>query len=590
MTEMRIKLTKKYRTKYLILFFLLCLPIKDALSSPWVTPDDVLVKHDLQILTDAGLLNIPINTWPIAWGDVAYNLKVDDPKGLSTETLLSLQRIKQRLIDEQMGGISADAEIKVAKNPDQIMTFFDPASDKKLAGSTVSYMSKNMAINLKFERTDTSEFLDESHISLARGNYSVTLGSNKNWWGPGWMGSTVLSSNPKPIRGISIERNFSDPFENRFLKLLGNWDLAFILGDIKNPNLTPDRRFTALRLGIRPINNLELGFSKSAVICNKGNDCGLSKVVDGLIGSDDVYDLNTLDYRVSGTAFDIPYASYGQISGSSLSDSVGLFGLETWGSIEGSNTFESFRVFTELSSTTCGIFDGQSKYGCAYQNENFPSGYHNDGSNIGYPLDGDSLSISLGGILVLDDTQLYKSTLAIGRINRGSNTGYLLSQDSTDFLNFNLGYQFDLYWYDIPLGSFDVGLGFDVYKNKRTGSSDNDPRLYVAWSNSLDLSQQKVRDFSEYIELIEVGEEPIPMEETIEDEVSEFMSFNDSELSSIISIIDQTSVERGDISFANYTPQFRSTSEIIDQLSQSSNDISLSDYLASVDETISKRN
>ena len=137
------KLTKKYRTKYLFLFFLLCLPIKDVISSPWVTPDDVLVKHDLQILSDAGLLNIPINTWPIAWGDVAYNLKVDDPKGLSPETLLSLQRIKQRLIDEQMGGISANAEIKVAKNPDQIMTFFDPVNVKKLAGSSVSYMSKN---------------------------------------------------------------------------------------------------------------------------------------------------------------------------------------------------------------------------------------------------------------------------------------------------------------------------------------------------------------------------------------------------------------------------------------------------------------
>ena len=167
MPEMQMKLTKKYRTKYLFLFFLLCLPIKDVLSSPWVTPDDVLVKHDLQILSVAGLLNIPINTWPIAWGDVAYNLKVDDPKGLSPETLLSLQRIKQRLIDEQMGGISANAEIKVAKNPDQIMTFFDPVNVKKLAGSSVSYMSKNMAINLKYEKTDTYELLDESYISLA---------------------------------------------------------------------------------------------------------------------------------------------------------------------------------------------------------------------------------------------------------------------------------------------------------------------------------------------------------------------------------------------------------------------------------------
>ena len=191
---------------------------------------------------------------------------------------------------------------------------------------------------------------------------------------------------------------------------------------------------------------------------------------------------------------------------------------------------------------------------------------------------------------MLDDTQLYKSTLAIGRINRGSNTGYLLSQDSTDFLNFNLGYQFDLYWYDIPLGSFDVGLGFDVYKNKRTGSSENDPRLYVAWSNSLDLSQQKVRDFSEYIELIEVDEELISTADPVVEDVIQFVSFNESDLSSIISLIDQTAVDRGDAAFANYSPEFKSTNEIIDQLSQSSNDISLSDYLASVDETISKRN
>tara|TARA_Y100001936_G_scaffold213582_1_gene222638 strand:- start:134 stop:1906 length:1773 start_codon:yes stop_codon:yes gene_type:complete len=590
MPYMQMNLIKKHGAIYIFSLILLCLPTKDVNTSPWVMPDDILVKHDLQILADAGLLNIPINSWPIAWGDVAYNLKVDDPEGYSTETLLSLQRIKQRLIEEQIGGISATAEIKVAKNPDKIMTFFDPVNVKKLAASSASYMSKNLAINLKYEKTGTYDLLDESFISLARGNYSITLGSKKNWWGPGWMGSTVLSSNSRPIRGISIERNFSDPFENRFLKLLGNWDMAFILGNIKNTNVTPDRRFSALRLGIRPLENLELGFSKSAVICNKGSNCGFSKIVDGLIGSENVYDLNTIDYRVSASIFDIPYASYGQISGSSLSNSVGLFGLETWGSISGSQNFESYRVFTELSSTTCGIFDGQSKYGCAYQNEKFPSGYHNGGSNIGYPLDGDSLSISFGGILVLDDTQLYKSTLAIGRINRGSNTGYLFSQDSTDFLNFNLGYQLDLYWYDIPLGSFDFGLGFDIYKNKITGSSEKDPRLYVSWINSLDLSQEKVRDFSDYIEMIEVDDELITTSDPIIEDQIQYVSFNERELSSIISLIDQTSVDRGDTAFANYTPEFKSTNEIIDQLSKSSNDKSLSDYLTSVDETISKRN
>ena len=581
---------KNFKGKYLFLFLLLCLSIKDVDSSPWGTPDDVLLKHDLQILTDAGLLNIPLNTWPIAWGDVAYNLKADNPEELSPETLLSLQRIKQRLIEEQMGGISANAEIKVSKSPDRIMTFFDPVNAKKLAASNVSYVSKNLAINLKYEKTDAYELLDESHISLARGNYSMTLGSKKNWWGPGWMGSTVLSTNARPIKGLSIERNFSDPFQNRFLSMIGNWDLAFILGDIESINQAPDRRFTALRIGMRPKDNLEIGFSKSAVICEKGSGCGLSKVIDGIIGSDEVYDLNTFDYRVSGSMFDLPYAAYGQISGSTLSNSVGLFGLESWGSIEESQKFESYRVFTELSSSTCGIFGGQSKYGCAYQDSKYPSAYHNDGSNIGHPLDGDSIALSLGGILVIDDTQLFKSTLAFGRINRGSNSGYLFSQNETDFINFNLGYQFDLYWYDVPLGIFDVGLGFDTYKDKKTGSSEKEPRIYVSWVNPIDLSEQKESQYLENITLIKLNEEIISPAEAASESLTQYESFNERDLSSIISLIDQTSIERGDTAFANYTPQFRSSDEIIDQLSQSSNDKSLSDYMASVDETISKRN
>ncbi len=587
---MQMNLRKKFKGKYLFLFLLLCLSIKDVDSSPWGTPDDALLKHDLQILTDAGLLNIPLNTWPIAWGDVAYNLKIDNPDELSPEILLSFQRIRQRLMEEQMGGISANTEIKVSKNPDRIMSFFDPVSAKKLAASNVSYMSKNLVINLKYEKTDIYDLLDESHISLARGNYSMTLGSKKNWWGPGWMGSTVLSTNARPIKGLSIERNFSDPFQNRFLSILGNWDLAFILGDIKSINQAPDRRFTALRIGMRPRDNLEIGFSKSAVICEKGSGCGLSKVIDGIIGSDEVYDLNTFDYRVSGSMFDLPYAAYGQISGSTLSNSVGLFGLESWGNIEESQKFESYRIFTELSSSTCGIFGGKSKYGCAYQDSKYPSAYHNNGQNIGHPLDGDSTALSLGGILVINNTQLFKSTLAFGRINRGSSSGYLFSKNETDFINFNLGYQFDLYWYDIPLGNFDVGLGFDTFKDKKTGSSEKEPRIYVSWVNPINLSQQKQSEYSENITLIKLNEEIISPAETASESLAQYESFNERDLSSIISLIDQTSIERGDTAFANYTPQFRSSDEIIDQLSQSSNDKSLSDYMASVDETISMRN
>jgi len=583
---------RKHLALFTIVFNIFFHPIHHLEAAPWASPDDILVRHDLQILSDSGILDIPLNTWPIAWGDVAFNLNIQNVSEISPEVLLSLQRIRKKVIEEQVGGISANAEMKVAKNPDRIMTFFDPVNVKKLVASSSSYMSNNLAMNLKFEKTGTYQLLDESYISLARGNYSITLGSKKNWWGPGWMGSTVLSTNARPIRGLSIERNFSDPFKNSFLSFLGSWDFAFILGDIKNTGLTPQRRFTALRLGIRPMDNLEVGFSKSAIICDKNNGCGFSKLIDGVLGSGDIYDLSTLDYRLSGKFNEIPYATYGQISGTSIDKSVGIFGLETWGNFPDRKNFESYRVFTEFSSTTCGIFSGQSKYGCAYQNQEYPSAYHYNGSNIAQPLDGDSMAISFGGILVQDDAQIYKSTLAIGRMNRGSQPGYLFTKNETDFLNFNLGYQFELFWYEIPLGSFDVGLGFDIYKDKKSGSSEKEPRVYLAWTNTIDLSGNQNKEFSDYIDFIEADADmSVLAEETVKDkEIIDFVSFNERELKSIINIINDTALERGDTNFANYSPNLQSTNDIIDQLSQSSNDIGLSEYLKSMDETISNRN
>ena len=176
---MKQKLILKLWVKSFFLVFLFYQPIDNLEAKPWMNPDDVLVKHDLQILSDSGLLDIPINTWPISWGDVAYNLRVDNISELSTETLLSLQRIRQRLIEEEMGGISANAEIKISKNPDRIMTFLDPVNTKKYVATETSYMSENVAINLRFEKTEDGQVLDETYISLARGNYSMTIGSKK---------------------------------------------------------------------------------------------------------------------------------------------------------------------------------------------------------------------------------------------------------------------------------------------------------------------------------------------------------------------------------------------------------------------------
>jgi len=59
-----------------------------------------------------------------------------------------------------------------------------------------------------------------------------------------------------------------------------------------------------------------------------------------------------------------------------------------------------------------------------------------------------------------------------------------------------LGYNFDLYWFDIPLGSFDLGLGYDIFKDKVNNSSENEPRFYLTGVTRTDFPQEKTRIFS----------------------------------------------------------------------------------------------
>ena len=562
-------------------------------ASPWASPDDLLFRHDLQILVDSGALNIPISTWPLAWGDIAYNLTKNESE-MSLIEITSFQRIKEALIEAEMGGLGGQTEIKVAKNPNQMTWFNDSVTNTKSVGAQSSYLSKNLALNIKVEKIPGKTLMDESYLAIARGNYSLTLGSKKNWWGPGWDSSLVLSSNARPIRGLSIERNFSDPFESAFLKWIGPWDLSVIIGELDSNRSISDPKFFGMRFGFRPTSSLELGLSRTSLFCGENLSCGFSTFTDMLIDkNDDGYNAVGIDFRSSHKINDIPFAVYGQLMGEPFNNTMGLFGMETWGLINSNQQLESYRFFVEASSTSCQFYKNDSeKYGCAYRNDLYTDGYRYDGSNIGHTSDGDSMVLSLGGILVGENSQLLKSKLSIGQLNRGSINSYQLREHQTNFFNIDLGYEFDLYWFDIPLGSFDLGVGYDMYKDKVDNTSENEPRIYVAWNNDMNFTEEKTMDFSEYIELIEVSDEEIITEELVKNDLNAFRDLGNFELFEIIELFDDVTTQRSDKNImTKVTTNIQSVENILSELNSISDDgKTLSDYLGLMDSTISQRN
>jgi hypothetical protein len=542
---------KNFKFRFLLLFMFILLNIQSqhVQASPWAVPGNLILRHDIQVLVDSGVINIPITTWPLAWGDIAYNLSKTEQEMTSFE-LASFQRIKEALLEEEIGGISANTSLKFAKNPETITSFNDSVGARSEIEGESTYLGKNFAINLHVKKQGGETLFDESYIAVALGDYSISLGSKKNWWGPGWGGSLILSTNANPISGISIERNFSDPFESKLLHWIGPWDLSLLLGELEHSRTRSDALFFGMRIGSRPLTNLEIGFSKTSLFCGENRPCGFSSFSDMLLDkTDSGYNLSGFDFRSSHHIKNFPFVLYGQIIGEGISDNhLGLFGLETWGPINDFDQLESYRVFLEAASTSCEFYNNDdSKYGCAYHDSLYPDGYRYEGVNIGHSADGDALVLTLGGIIVAQNSQLIKSSLSLGKLNRGSNYLYKVSQNNNDFFKFDLGYEFDLFWFDIPLGSFDVGLGLDVMKDKVNNTTQKDPRIYVSYSNSLDFNPKKVRDYSEYLALIEVSEdEGIDAEETSETAIQaiDFVIIGELDLSELISLIDQVALER----------------------------------------------
>ena len=378
-----------------------------------------------------------------------------------------------------------------------------------------------------------------------------------------------------------------------------------MLGELGHSRTRSDALFFGMRIGSRPLTNLEIGFSKTSLFCGENRPCGFSSFSDMLLDkTDSGYNLSGFDFRSSHHIKNFPFVLYGQIIGEEISDNhLGLFGLETWGPIYDFGQLESYRIFLEAASTSCEFYNNNaSKYGCAYHDSLYPDGYRYEGLNIGHSADGDALALTLGGIIVAQNSQLIKSSLSFGKLNRGSNNQYQVVQNNSDFFKFDLGYEFDLFWFDIPLGSFDVGLGLDVMKDKVNYSTQKDPRIYVSYSNSLDFNPKKVRDYSEYLALIEISEDKgIGAEETSETVIQaiDFVIIGELDLSELISLIDQVTFERNP--YSEIRNDTESTKTKVLRKQSMDNDLNfgmllaggeydLTEIMLQLDQTIDKRN
>ncbi len=457
-----------------------------AMAEPVAAPGDLRLRHDLQLLGDSGLLNIPLTTWPVSWGDVS-NALVDKSKAQNPAVLASWQRVHQRVEREFSKRVKLSSRLATAALPSRFRTFTDTPRSSLEAGTAISKMGNYWAVHLegtavvRKPRDGKRWRPDGSYAAVSLGNWIVSAGWQDRWWGPAWEGSLIMSTHARPLPAISLMRNASEAFDLPVLRWLGPWQFRMFQAKLEGNRFIPNALLTNMRLSFKPTPSLELGFSRAIQWGGRGRPHNIATFLRALAGHDNVgqkgvtvanqagNQLAGFDARWASPVFDLPYALYTQWIGEDESRGfpisyMAIVGGEIWGSW--GNSGASWRMHVEYANTAAHLFGGSLvNRNVAYEHGVYRSGYRYYNESLGHSIDGDGLSYSIGGVVVDSTGRSWEMILRQVQTNRDGISPGVLKIPAERILAVEGRGTFDT-----RLGQFQ--LGASLYRNRLDGTTN----------------------------------------------------------------------------------------------------------------------
>ena len=132
--------------------------ISSATAEPWAAPGDMRLRHDLQLLEDAGGIILAITSWPLSWGDIGHGMDGDglsyslgstlvQSAGHSWNILLRYMEINRAGAPNPRHTISATpqdlVDIQLTHNRDTVIGRFDIGPGYSQLGHSTSGATSN---------------------------------------------------------------------------------------------------------------------------------------------------------------------------------------------------------------------------------------------------------------------------------------------------------------------------------------------------------------------------------------------------------------------------------------------------------------
>jgi hypothetical protein len=490
---------------------ILVLVSNPASADPWAAPGDLGLRNDIRLLADAGLIASPVNAWPIPWATIAHDLASGAPAGLDPAVLAARTRVVRRLDAVRgLAGIQPNAKVGVRTDSFWLRTFEDTPREEAEIRAGASWMGDRFAARAQISFAsdpipgDQEWRGDGSYIAAILGNHILHGGALDRWWGPSWDDTLILSSNARPVWGLGIERNVAMPFTHRWLSWMGPWTYSFNWGFLESNREVPDARLVSFRFGFRPLHDLEIGLTRTAMWCGQGRPCDAGAFWDLLVGDSNIDDravaaeedpgnqLAAADFRWKSPAGDGPWAVYGQATaedeaGGFPSRYFAQFGVETWGTLATRFLSGSWRAHLEYTNTLVHFWQSDPMYKLAYEHSFYKSGYRYEGRSLGAAADRDSQLISVGLTLVDQQEAIWNGLLRFAEINNQGDGSELdlrhtVSPEELKLFGAQLSHRRAVRYGSMNLGTVSLGVGVLYSDNRITGDSETDAQAFLQWA------------------------------------------------------------------------------------------------------------
>ena len=200
-------------------------------AAPWVDTSDIYLRADIKALADAGVITVPVNTYPLMWSGIGADLAKAEPSTLSPALVDAYSRVNfnYRNAVENRG----NTRIKLAGASDaaRFQHFGSDYREQGELNASHEYLGDRFAYKVSasanYDPNDDKEFrFDDSYFAMAMGNWMVTLGAIEQWWGPGFDSSLHKSNNARPMPSLMLSRNNAQAFETPWLSWIGPWNFT----------------------------------------------------------------------------------------------------------------------------------------------------------------------------------------------------------------------------------------------------------------------------------------------------------------------------------------------------------------------------